>query len=60
MLTAGIWTGRGSGPLSHAVTAARAIFPGNIANANVGEGFLIMEVSAVLAGAARSFGRAIG
>ncbi|MHB8331822.1 MAG: ABC transporter permease [Candidatus Dormibacteria bacterium] len=48
-------------PLSHAVTAARAVFLGNIANANVGEGFLIMGVLAVLAvaGAARSFGRAI-
>jgi len=48
-------------PLSHAVTAARAIFLGNIANGNVGLGFLIMAALAVLAvvGAARSFGRAI-
>ncbi|NNM97766.1 MAG: ABC transporter permease [Candidatus Dormibacteraeota bacterium] len=48
-------------PLSHAVTAARDIFLGNIANGNVGLGFLIMAALALLAvaGAARSFGRAI-
>jgi ABC-2 type transport system permease protein len=48
-------------PLSHAVTAARSIALGNIANGNVGDGFLIIAVLAVLAvfGAARAFGKAI-
>lgn len=48
-------------PLAHAVTAARAIFLGNVANSNVALGFLIMAVLALLAvaGAARAFGRAI-
>jgi hypothetical protein len=43
------------------VTAARSIALGNIANGNVGNGFLIIAVLAVLAvfGAARAFGKAI-
>ncbi|MHB8393197.1 MAG: ABC transporter permease [Candidatus Dormibacteria bacterium] len=48
-------------PLSHAVTAARSIFLGHLANATVLEGIVIVGVLAVLAvaGAARAFGRAV-
>ena len=48
-------------PLSHAVTAARALFLGHVATADVAQGVAIVAVLAVLAvaGAARAFGRAI-
>ncbi|MHB1501448.1 MAG: ABC transporter permease [Candidatus Dormibacteria bacterium] len=48
-------------PLSHAVTAARSIFLGHLANATVLEGIVIVAVLALLAvaGAARAFSRAV-